>query len=392
MPVGRTPTRTDWVAGLALSVALGWTFTCTGAAALELEREVGVGLAVVGLFTTVFLLAEAVASIPGGRLSDRLGARRVGLAGAVVMAAGSGLAAVAPAAAPILVGRVLTGLGTGLAYVAVVAWLRAAGALAQGLVGGCALAGAGLAVAVVPRLDDALGWRAPFVPEIALAAVAAALALLAPRAPPAGSHRRASLRGLLAQPLVWRYGAMASFSFGASFAAGAWIVPLFVQAEGLSDRAGAFAGSLILFGGILTRPLGGALVRRAPGLAWPIMTGSILVGSGAVLLLALDVGAVASTAAALVVGLAAGLPYGATTAEAMSAFPEAPGQAVAVTIAMSVYAGVAIVFLLGLAFGAGEGQLGFAILAAALLALLPAAPRASPGRAWATGERRRGAE
>jgi len=48
---------------------------------------------------------------------------------------------------------------------------------------------------------------------------------------------------------------------------------------------------------------------------------------------------------------------------------------VAVTIALSVYFGVAVVFLLGLAFGAGEGSLGFAILAAALLALLPAAPR-----------------
>ena len=105
------------------------------------------------------------------------------------------------------------------------------------------------------------------------------------------------------------------------------------------------------------------------------MVGSIAVGAAAVLLLAADVGALASTAAALVVGLAAGLPYGATTAGAMAAFPGEPGEAVAVTIALSVYFGVAVVFLLGLAFGAGEGPLGFAILAAALLALLPAAPR-----------------
>jgi MFS family permease len=151
------PTRRDWIAGLTLSVALGWTFTCTGAAALTLERELGVGLAVVGLFTTVFLLAEALASVPGGRLCDRVGARRVGLVGAALMGAGSGLAAVAPQAASILAGRALTGVGTGLAYVAVVAWLRGAGPLAQGLVGGCALAGAGLAVALVPRLDGALG-------------------------------------------------------------------------------------------------------------------------------------------------------------------------------------------------------------------------------------------
>ncbi len=82
------PTRRDWAAALALSVALGWTFTCTGAAALPSSAELGVGLAVVGLFTTVFLLAEALTSIPGGRLCDRLGARRVGLVGAGLMAAG----------------------------------------------------------------------------------------------------------------------------------------------------------------------------------------------------------------------------------------------------------------------------------------------------------------
>jgi MFS family permease len=341
-----------------------------------------VGLAVVGLFTTAFLLAEALVSIPGGRLCDRLGARRVGLAGAALLAAGSALACIAPEAWLILAARALTGAGAGLAYVAVVAWLRGGGALAQGLVGGCALGGAGLAVALVPQLDGALGWRAPFVPELALAGAAAALAALAPPGARVPAGPRASARRLLRRPLVWRYGAMASFSFGASFAVGAWVVPLLTESDAFSAEVGAVAGSLILFGGILTRPLGGALVRRWPGIARPLMAGSIAVGAAAVLLLAADLGAGASTAAALVVGLAAGLPYGATTSGAMAAFPGEPGEAVALTIAMSVYFGVAVVFLLGLAFGAGEGPLGFAILAAALLALLPAAPR---------GERRLGA-
>ncbi len=356
-------------------MALGWTFTCTGAAALPLERELDVGLAVVGLFTTAFLLAEALTSIPGGRLCDRIGARRVGLAGAALMAAGSALASIAPEAALVLAGRGLTGAGTGLAYVAVVAWLRGAGAQAQGLIGGACLAGAGLAVAVVPRLEGPLGWRAPFVPELVLAGAAAALALLAPPATRRAPERRVPLAGLLAQPTVWRYGAMASFSFGASFAAGAWIVPLVTQGDGFSAGAGAAVGSLILFGGIVTRPLGGALVRRRPEAARVIMAGSIVAGAAAVLVLAADLGAAASTAAALAVGLAAGLPYGATTAGAMAAFPDEPGEAVAVTIAMSIYFGVAVVFLLGLAFSAGEGPLGFAILAAGLLALLPAVPR-----------------
>jgi predicted MFS family arabinose efflux permease len=373
------PTRRDWIAALALSLALGWTFTCTGAAALPLEEELDVDLAVVGLFTTVFLLAEALTSIPAGRLCDRLGARQVGLAASAVMAAGSGLALTAPATWLIVVARGLTGVGAGLAYVGAVAWLQGGGALAQGLVGGCALGGAGLAVALVPHLDGPLGWRAPFLPELALCAAAAVLAALAPRGTPAGERRRASLRGLLRQPLVWRFGAIASFSFGASFAVGAWILPLLTESDGLSARTGALAGSLILFGGIVTRPLGGAAVRRAPGLAWPLMVGSIVLGAGATLLLALDLGPGVSTIAALLVGLAAGLPYGATVDGALRAFPDVPGEAVAVTIAMAVYFGVAVVFLLGLAFGAGEGALGFTILAGVFLALLPAAPRSTLG-------------
>ena len=233
---------------------------------------------------------------------------------------------------------------------------------------------------MVPRLDDGLGWRAPFLPEIGLAAVAAALALLAPRATPGAAPRRSGLRGLLAQPLVWRYGAMASFSFGASFAVGAWIVPLFTQSDGFSAETGAIAGSLILFGGIITRPLGGALVRRRPRLARPVMLGAIAVGAVAVLILALDLNAVASTLAALALGLAAGMPYGATTAGAMAAFPADPAEAVAVTIAISVYFGVAVVFLLGLAFGAGAGRWASASSRPRSCSWPPRRPDRPPGR------------
>ena len=204
--------------------------------------------------------------------------------GTALMAAGSAMALIAPEAWLILAARGLTGVGTGLAYVAVVAWLRGAGALAQGLVGGCALAGAGLAVALVPRLDGALGWRAPFVPELALAAAAAALAALAPAGP--ARRRRAATRRCASCCAIRWCGATGRWPRSASARAspsGAWIVPLFTQSDGFSAEAGALAGSLILFGGILTRPLGGALVRRRPGLAWPLMVGSIAVGAAAVL-------------------------------------------------------------------------------------------------------------
>ena len=46
----------------------------------------GVGLATVGLFTTALFVTHLAMQIPGGRASDRFGARRVGLLGLVVIA------------------------------------------------------------------------------------------------------------------------------------------------------------------------------------------------------------------------------------------------------------------------------------------------------------------
>ena len=214
-----------------------------------------------------------------------------------------------------------------------------------------------------------------FVPELALVALAAALAALAPPGAPVGAGRDASLRGLIGRPLVWRYGAMTSFSFGASFAVGAWIVPLFTQTRvlgrggcrrGLADPVRGHPHPAAR--GALAPPAGAGLAdhgglgrgwRRGGARARARPRSRRIHGRGPGR------------------GPGGGLPYGATTAGVMAAFPGEPGEAVAVTIAMSVYFGVAVVFLLGLAFGAGEGPLGFAILAA-VLALAPAAPRRRP--------------
>jgi predicted MFS family arabinose efflux permease len=297
------------------------------------------------------------------------------------MAAGSGLAMLAPEVWLIIAARVVTGVGTGLAFIAAVAWLRGAGALGQGLVGGVALTGAGLAVAVVPHLDGSLGWRAPFLPEIGLAAVAAVLVAAAPGGRGAPVAPRGPLREIARRPVVWRYAAVGAFSFGASFAAGAWIVPLLTQSEHLSARTGGLAGSLILFGGILTRPLGGAVARARPALSRVIMVSSVVVGAAALLLLAVDLGAGPSVVGALLVGLAAGMPYGVAMNGVIQAVPDRPAEAAALVVAAYTYAGVAVVFLLGLAFGADAGRLGFAILAGVMLCAAFLAPgRVSPAR------------
>ena len=72
---------------------------------------------------------------------------------------------VAPRLEVVIPARLLIGLGTGAGFIAGADYIRsiASSPTLQGLYGGVTLAGAGLAVAVVPPLVDPVGWRAPFL-------------------------------------------------------------------------------------------------------------------------------------------------------------------------------------------------------------------------------------
>ena len=152
------------VGGCALGLATGWNVANVGAIASDVAHAYGVSLAVVGVFTTALFVTHLAVQIPGGRASDRFGARRAGLAALVVIMVGDGLALIAPEPALAIGARALTGVGTGLAFISGSAYVRASGGspFAQGLFGGIGLAGGGLALAVVPALEGTLGWRSPF--------------------------------------------------------------------------------------------------------------------------------------------------------------------------------------------------------------------------------------
>ena len=81
-------------AGFALAFTPGWNVANVGAVATQAARSYDVRLAVIGLFTTALFVTHAGLQIPMGRLSDRVGARFVGGAGLLIVAAAS-LAALA---------------------------------------------------------------------------------------------------------------------------------------------------------------------------------------------------------------------------------------------------------------------------------------------------------
>ena len=161
-----------------------------------------------------------------------------------------------------LLGRAVVGIGSGAAFVAGLDLVRAGGggAALQGLYGGATMAGGGLALMVVPPLTDATSWRAAYWSAALLAVLAAIPTLLASGLPRVGHAGAWVLRDRALLPI----GVLQAATFGLAVIAGNWVVPL-LERQGVSSAAAGLAGGLVLFVGILTRPLGGLLAGRVPG-------------------------------------------------------------------------------------------------------------------------------
>ena len=353
----------------ALGLATGWQIANIGAVAEPLAREYGVGLATVGLFTTALFAVHFVMQIPGGRAADRFGPRRSGLVGLALIGVGNTVALAAPEPGLALTMRALIGVGTGLTFVAGADYVRATGAssTAQGLYGGIALAGGGVALAVVPLTEGALSWRAPFVTGLLVAA--AALLLLA--SGPADAPRLARLHAdgasvfaILRDTRLHRLGAFFAASFGLSVVIGNWAVTLLVRDGDASEAVAGAIGALTLLLGVVTRPLGGWLLRHRPSWTRVLLSGSVLAGSAGTLALAAAEPLPLAVVGAAVVGLAAGIPFAAAFTGAALTRPDAPATAVGLVNGAAALTIVAGAPLLGLSFSLpGGGQIGFVIVA-----------------------------
>ena len=341
----------------------------------------GIGLGVVGLFTTSLFLVHALVQIPGGRRADRLGAHPVALASLLVAAVGNALLLAAPDPALGIALRALVGLGTGVAFVAGSDYVRAAagGPVAQGVFGGSAMAGGGLALAVVPVLHGPLGWRAPFATALAVAVAALIVLALSPRPPRLrGERDAASLGALVRDRRLDRLAVAHMASLGLNAVVANWAVTLLTRAGGYSLALAGLASALTLAAGIVGRPLGGWLARREPGRAQALVATSLAAGAAGTALL-LPAGPLALVlVACTLVGLGAGLAFAPVFASAAALRPEGPGAAVGLVNMAGNFVIVAGTPLLGLAFALpGEGRVGFAVVAGLWAAALLALPRAS---------------
>jgi MFS family permease len=373
--------REPIVAGSAVGFAAGWNIADVGAVATDLAEAYGVGLTVIGLFTTSLFLTHLLMQLPSGRLSDRLGAHRVCAAGLVVLATCNALALVAPDPVLAVVARTAMGVGTALAFIGGSDYVRATGGspFAQGLYGGVATAGGGVALAVVPVVAGALDWRAPYLTGIVIALLAAPLLAAGPRVEPTVTRHadRVPLATLAGDRRMLRLAVLFAGSFGLSIVIANWVVTLLEENTGLDAGLAGAIGAATLILGVVSRPAGGWVLRAHPARTRQAILGSAVAGALGVVALASGSTALAVLGAAAV-GLAAGIPFATAFGGAAMLHPSSPGAAVGVVNgagALTVLVGTPLV---GLAFQRDAGVAAFVAIAALWLASAAALGRDGP--------------
>lgn len=367
------------VGGSALGFATGWNIANTGSVAGQLAAVYGVQLAVIGLFTTALFITHVGMQIPAGRSADRFGARRTGFVALTVILTFNAVALVAPDPALALGARLMIGVGTGLGFISGSAYVRSKSgtAFAQGLYGGAALGGGGVALAVVPVVSGLVGWRAPFETAIVLAFVGLALLAAAPPDTPRLRRERESHvpAGVLRDVRLYKLAVLFSCSLGLSVVLGNWVATL-LQREGDMSRSGAGAiAALTLVLGVVSRPLGGWILQTHPHRIRAAVGASLVGGALGSLTVAAAAPPALAVVGAMMIGVAAGIPFAPSFQGAAHLRPDAQAAAVGFVNGAASMVILAVTPLLGLAFSLpGGGRVGFvavALLWAAALLLLP---------------------
>ena len=269
-----------WAVGLAAYLVGVMHRTSFGVAGLDAAARFDATPAALAGFVVLQLLVYASLQVPAGVLLDRFGARRMIITGALVMAAGQLLLAVATSLPAAIAARVLVGAGDALTFISVLsvvaAWFppRRVPLMTQltGLVGQLGQVLSAIPLAALLRWP---GWTTAFVAAAALG-VAVAIAVLAvlrdrppgsPAPPPAASPR-AVLDGLAQS---WRepgtrlglWTHMGTQFSGTVFVL-LWGVPYLVAGQGLPPQAASGLLTLFVAVGLAVGPLFGEFTARHP--------------------------------------------------------------------------------------------------------------------------------
>jgi len=425
-----------------------------------LARELDATLSELQWTLGAYLLALSALLLPAGALGDRYGRRRVFTLGLVWFALASLLCGLAPTAAALVLFRGVQGVGAALLVPGSLALLRSCfSPEEQGRAIGAWAGLSGVTTALGPLLGgwlaDAVSWRAVFLlnPPLAALALWAALRFVpesrapeARRLDVAGALLAALALGAIIYALIEATGGAAGSSRVVVFAiAGAAALVAFVLVERRSPDAmlptslfrsrqftGANASTLALYFGLsgatfllmlqLQRGLGWSPLAAGASLlpltlcilalsSWsgrlaarvgnrPLMTaGALVAAAGLALLVRVVPGARTLTGVlpgVVTLGIGLGLAVAPLTSAALSAVePERAGVASGVNNAVARVAGLLAVAVLPLAAGIGPGDLEAGAFTGAFqrgMAISAALCATGGALAWATVERGRPGE
>jgi MFS family permease len=269
-----------WSIGLAAYLVGVMHRTSFGVAGLDAAARFHAAPAALAGFVVLQLLVYASLQIPVGVLLDRFGARRLIVIGALTMAAGQLVLAVADTLPIAVLARVLVGAGDALTFISVLSvvtsWFPARRVpLMTQLTGLIGQLGQVLSAVPLAAVLHGPGWTPAFISAAALG-VAVGLAAFAvvrdrppgaPAPPPAPSPREV-VRGLVCS---WREpGTRLGFwthlgtQFSGQVFALMWGVPYLVAGQGLSTGAASAMLTLLVAAGLIAGPLFGEFTARHP--------------------------------------------------------------------------------------------------------------------------------
>lgn len=361
--VADTPARTRlprevWaLVGANAVVALGYGVVAP--VLPQLARHFGVSIAAATFVITAFAVMRLLAAPPTGLMVQRLGERRIYVAGLLIVALSTAACAFADTYWQLLTFRALGGIGSTMFFVSALGlMIRMSPADARGRVAGLfsgAFLVGSVAGPVVGSLTAGFGLSAPFVIYGALLLVAASVVLVSLRNSPLAGPASADGPSVTVREALrhraYRAALLSNFAtgwslFGLRFA----LVPLFV-AEGLKHSPGVAGLALTAFaiGNVIAVLPSGRLSDRI-GRKPLLVVGLALAGVSTALL-----------------GLAPSLPVflaEAVLAGAASGVFNSPQQAAVADIIGSARGGTAIAtFQMMSDFGSIVGSLGVGVIA-----------------------------
>jgi MFS family permease len=287
-----TPTRTParayavWLVGLFAYAVAVFHRASLGVAGVQAQEHFSAGASALSLFLVLQLAVYAAMQVPAGVALDRFGSRALIVAGALTMAAGQLVLAVATDVPTAVAARVLIGAGDAMTFISVLRliglWFpgRAVPLITQ-LTGQLGQVGQIAAAYPLMALLHATSWRSTFLGAAAVGVLAAVASLAALRNAPPGTERAATASMAdVRRNLVdtWRepgtrlglYTHLVTQFSGTVFAL-LWGFPFLVVGEGLAPGTAALLLTLLVAVGMGIGPLLGRLCGQ-----WPLRRSNLV--------------------------------------------------------------------------------------------------------------------